>query len=47
MANEKRESIVAALERNIVPVAIVVVVLLLFIPLPKVLIDLLMIKLIK
>ena len=43
MANEKRGSIVDALQRNIVPVAIVVVVILLFIPLPKILIDLLMI----
>jgi len=43
MANEKRGSIADALQRNIVPVAIVVVVILLFIPLPKILIDLLMI----
>ena len=43
MANEKRGSIADALQRNIVPVAIVVVVILLFIPLPKILIDLFMI----
>ena len=43
MANLRKGSILDAIQRNIVPVAIVVVVILLFLPLPKVLIDLLMI----
>ncbi len=43
MANLRKGSIFDAIQRNIVPVAIVVVVILLFLPLPKVLIDLLMI----
>lgn len=43
MANESRGKILNFIQSNIVPVAIVVVVFLLFIPIPKVLIDLSMI----
>lgn len=43
MANEKREKVYTFLKNNIVPVAIVLVVFLLIIPIPKALIDLSMI----